>query len=125
MTRPPIPAAILAVALLASCAGAKPDPDAGESASALPLSPFAVHEACVKLAPGDRLDWRFESKMPVDFNIHYHDGPSVVMPVTRAASFGDAGIYVAAIPHDYCAMWEAGPIPTLIDFRVRPIRSGR
>lgn len=79
----------------------------------------------MKLATGERLDWRFEASGPVDFNVHYHDGPSVVMPVSRQASLGDAGIYVAAIPHDYCAMWEAGPIGMRLDYRVRRLPPAR
>ncbi|CAG0972588.1 hypothetical protein BURK1_01308 [Burkholderiales bacterium] len=116
----------LALALAsAGCATTAPDPDAVQSAEALAIAPYAIHEACVKLAAGDRLDWRFASRAPVAFNLHYHDGPSVVLPVTRDASVGDAGVYRAAVAHDYCAMWEAGPGGAVISYRVQPLRGER
>ena len=114
-----------AAAALAACATPAPDPYAPQSADAHAMSPYQVHEACVKLAAGDRLDWRFESLAPVDFNIHYHEGPTVVIPVQRAASLGGTGIYHVTLAHDYCAMWETGPLGTEISYRVRPIRGDR
>jgi hypothetical protein len=89
------------------------------------MSPYQVHEACATLAAGDRLDWRFESLAPVDFNIHYHEGPTVVIPVQRAASLGGTGIYSVTLAHDYCATWETGPLGTVVSYRVRPIRGDR
>ena len=114
-----------AAAALAACATPAPDPYASQSADAHAMSPYQVHEACVKLAAGDRLDWRFESLAPVDFNIHYHEGSTVVLPVQRTASLGDAGIYAVTLAHDYCAMWETGPLGTSVSYRVRPIRGAR
>ena len=112
-------------AALAACATPAPEPYAPLDADAHEMSPYKIHEACVKLAPGDRLDWRFESQAPVDFNIHYHDANSVVLPISRTASYGDAGIYQASLAHDYCAMWEAGPGGAVVTYRVRPLRAGR
>mgnify|MGYP001176792527 FL=1 len=109
-------------AALAACATPAPDPYAPLDADAHEMSPYKIHEACVKLAPGDRLDWRFESQAPVDFNIHYHDGPTVVLPVSRTASLGDAGVYVVTLAHDYCATWETGALRTAINYRIRPVR---
>jgi len=114
-----------AAAALAACATPAPDPYASQSADAHAMSPYQVHEACVKLAAGDRLDWRFESLAPVDFNIHYHEGPTVVLPVQRTASLGDAGVYAVTLAHDYCAMWETGPLGTAVSYRVRPIKGDR
>ena len=114
-----------AAAALTACATPAPDPYAPQSADAHAMSPYQVHEACVKLAAGDRLDWRFESQAPVDFNIHYHEGPTVVLPVQRTASLGDAGVYAVTLAHDYCAMWETGPLGTAVSYRVRPIKGDR
>jgi len=114
-----------AAAFLAACATPAPDPYAEQSADAHAMSPYQLHEACVKLADGDRLDWRFESRAPVDFNIHYHDGPTVVLPLTRTASLGDAGIYSVTLAQHYCATWETGPLGTVISYRVRPIKGDR
>jgi hypothetical protein len=119
-------AAVIAIALsMSACASLAPDPDAVHAADALEIAPYALHESCMKLAAGDRVDWRFESREPVDFNLHYHEGPMVLMPVVRNASYGDSGIFPVTIPQDYCAMWEAGPAGAIVTYRVRPIRGAR
>lgn len=119
---------VLLFALLASGAGcmvASPEPRSADSAVRVEIAPYAIHETCLELAAGERIDWRFESDGPVQFNIHYHDGPSVVMPVSRDASTGDSGIFVALTAQDYCAMWEAGAGGAVVDYRVRPIGAAR
>jgi len=47
------------------------------------------------------------------------------MPVTRAASYGNAGIFQVIVAHDYGAMWEAGPAGAIVTYRVKPIRAAR
>ena len=116
---------IVAALALALAACATADPDAARSTDVLEIAPYGLHETCFKLAEGDRVDWRFESRQPVDFNFHYHDGATVVMPLVKSASFGDSGIFPAAVAQDYCAMWEAGPLGAVISYRVRPIRAAR
>lgn len=83
------------------------------------LPPYELHEECVLLMPGDRVDYAFESTQPVDFNIHFHEGKTVVMPVVREKSRGDAGMYAPPIAQHYCLMWEAGPAGATIDYRIR------
>ena len=89
-----------------------------------PLPPFQVHEECVKLARGDRLDFTFSAEAPLKFNIHYHEGNAVIMPVSRDNVRADSGDFTALIAQDYCLMWEAGPIGTPLDYTVR-LRRGK
>ena len=115
---------IVALSLAAGgCATSAPDPDAPQALEALTVAPYGVHETCTKLGEGDRLDWTFESREPVDFNLHYHEGPSVIMPVTLLASYGNAGIYPAPFAREFCAMWEAGPAGAILSYRLRPRRA--
>ena len=119
MTRP-IEAVITgaAVLALAACASRGPvDPDAARDVHQS-LAPHALHEDCMKLAPGDRLDYRFTSSAPLAFNVHYHAGNAVVMPIAREAITADSGIFQPVLAEDYCLMWEAGPAPTALDYRV-------
>lgn len=86
--------------------------------SKLELAPYAAHEECASLAPGDRLDYRFDSTEPLAFNIHYHDANTIVMPITRENVVSDAGLFAPKIAQGYCLMWEAGAAGTSIDYRV-------
>jgi len=111
-----IPAGIVFV--LSACA----TPDAGDLPKIVqgqPLPSYQIHEECLALKPGERVEFRFESTEPVDFNIHYHEGNAVVMPLVREKSREDAGMYSVRIAQDYCLMWEAGAAGAVIDYRVR------
>jgi len=88
------------------------------------LGPFDGREECMRLAVGDRVEFTFTSTEPVDFNVHYHEGKTVVMPLAREKTREDAGILPIALAHDYCLMWEAGPAGAVIDYRIRLKRAG-
>ncbi len=126
MTRTPPFAVATAGAVLLALAGcgAAPviDPDKPLEVRAHPLPPYQVREECVSLRPGDRLHYRFESTAALAFNIHYHEGKAVVMPVTRERATADEGTFVPLAARDYCLMWEAGAEGTMIDYAVRLTR---
>ena len=116
----------LLIAALASyaCVAAPISAHAPKVVRAQPLAPYEMHEECLRLEPGDRVDFTFESTEPVDFNFHYHEGKTIVMPLVREKSRADAGVFAAPVAQDYCLMWEAGPAGTLLDYRVRLKRAG-
>lgn len=87
------------------------------------LPSYQILEECYTLKAGDRLEYRFESAEPVDFNLHYREGGAVVMPVSRERSLEAAGVYVVQIAQDYCLMWEAGAAGTVLDYRLRVRRA--
>jgi hypothetical protein len=109
----------IAALALCGCAAATRYADLPKDVRGYPLPPYQIHEECVSLRPGDRLDYAFDSPEPVDFNIHYHEGNAVVMPVVREKARADAGMYTAQIAQDYCLMWEAGAPGATIDYRIR------
>ena len=82
------------------------------------IAPYAMHEDCLRLAPGDRIDYRYESSAALDFNIHYHESNAVLAPVVRERSTADSGTFEASIEHDYCLTWEAGAPGAIIGYRV-------
>lgn len=112
--------AIAAAWVLALSACAEHPLVAGEPkvVSKLELAPYAAHEECADLSPGDRLDYRFESTAPLAFNIHYHDANVIVMPITRESVIADAGLFAPRIAQGYCLMWEAGAAGASLDYRV-------
>ena len=115
---------VLGALSLSACATATLTQDTPKTVVGHALPPLAVHEECVRLAPGDRVDYSFDSSEPVAFNIHYHEGKAVVMPVSREASRADAGVFAPALAQHYCLRWEAGPAGALIDYRIRLRRAG-
>jgi hypothetical protein len=113
-------AAALLVATVAVTGCATTTPPTGEPKVVRrhPLPSYQIHEECFKLRDGDRVEFRFESTEPVDFNIHYHEGQAVLMPISREKTREYAGVYVARLMQDYCLMWEASAAGSLIDYRI-------
>lgn len=111
-------AAVALALTLAACATAPASPDAPQAVTALGLAPYASHQECRRLVPGDRLDYRFTATAPIAFNIRYSDGNAVVMPITRDAVTADSGIYQPVAAREYCLAWEASARGAAIDYRV-------
>ena len=115
--------ALALVAAVAGCAQAPLTLDEPHAVSAMPLTPYEARDECVKLAAGERLEYRFEASEPVMFEIRYREGLAVIAPLTREASRSDAGTFAAALPRDYCLVWEAGAAGALVDYRLRKRRA--
>lgn len=118
-------AVFLALPLVACAAQPKIVPGKVHEVKAHPLPAYQMHEECAKLQAGDRLEYSFNADAPLSFNIHYHEGKAVIMPVTRDKVKSDSGEFKALIAQDYCLMWEAGPAGTPLDYRVQLIRGKR
>ena len=112
-------AALLPVLLLGACTAALVTADAPKSVKGHPILPNEWHEECMHLAIGDRVAFAFESTQPVDFNIHYHEGKTVVMPISSNKTLAESGMFASQIEQDYCLMWEAGVTGAAIDYRIR------
>ena len=110
-------ARIAIAACAASCASAPPGSDT-RSVDALGIAPYAMHEECFDLALRDRLDYRYQSSEPIDFDIRYRNGGVVVAPIVRPHSTSDSDIFEALVAARYCASWQAGAEPATIDYRL-------
>ena len=84
----------------------------------LVIAPYANHEACVAMARGDKLDWRYESGAPLAFEIHYRDGGTVLAPIVHDASSAASGTFEAREPREYCVQWEAGASGAIVSYRL-------
>jgi len=115
--------ALSTCAAIAGCAVAPATQPDARNVARLEIAPYAAHEECASLAPGDRLDWRFESTEPVAFNIHYHDANMIVMPITRDNATSEAGVFAPSLKQGYCMMWEAGAAGATIAYRVNVRRA--
>ena len=122
MSEAGLPKIVLAAALAATaCAGGEYRLDAPRGAAGVEISPYGIHEECVELARGERIDYYFASAAPVAFNIHYHDGNAVIVPIVREKVRETAGDFTADRKEVYCLMWEAGVQPTVLEYRIRPV----
>lgn len=117
-------ASALAIAVSA-CATESIQPGTPREVTGLRINPFELHEECTQIGPGDRLVYRFTAQRPVAFNIHYHEGKTVIMPVSRDATTAEDDTFRPLAAHDYCLMWEAGREGAIIDYRVLLTRGPR
>ena len=116
-------AALLIALLLAACA--TPDTlviDVPRAATEYATAPYEFHEECATLEVGDRIDYRFEAKAPVAFQIYYKEGVAFVSTVSRDGVQESAGIFNVPAPRRYCVRWDAGQQGALVDFRIRVSR---
>ncbi len=108
-----------------ACAAPSIEPNVPKHVRELDIPAYNIREDCVKLLPGDRLEFAFESNQPVDFNIHYHEGNAVLVPYSRDATKAAADVYQPRSAQDYCLTWEAGKEGALVEYRVRLRRPAR
>jgi hypothetical protein len=74
-------------------------------ADTISLAPFEFREMCLPLSRSDRLEVTFQSDLPVEFDIHYHDGLTTRFPLKKAGATTHSGAFVAEIERPYCVMW--------------------
>jgi hypothetical protein len=111
--------------LLAACATGEYHLDGPRSAAGVELAPYAMHEECVALDNGERFQYYFSSVAPVAFNIHYHEGNAVILPLQREKVTQDSGDFTADRKQVYCLTWEAGAQPSVLEYRIRPLPRAR
>ena len=73
---------------------------------AFEVAPGKFAELCGKLSKGQSVAWSFQSREPLDFNIHYHEGKKVVFPAKQGSTASLEGELKVPVDHDYCWMWE-------------------
>src|SRR4051812_22755002 len=111
-----LPAALLFVLATAALAAPTAAPDKPFSAQ---LAPGESHEECMTLAKDESRTYHWKSSGPVDFNVHYHDGPEAIYPVKRQAMRGDGGSFKAKVAQDYCWMWTARDKPAKVEGAIK------
>lgn len=116
----PIAGLLLALPLASTAAGLTAvDWNAqGRWHTTLTAAPKRPAEACTALKQGERVRWHWTAAAPLAFNIHYHLGKEVVMPVQADASAGEGTLEVL-LTQTYCWMWrgtaDAQPIQLTLE----------
>jgi hypothetical protein len=112
------PIAAVLIACTASCATQPLVSGEARDVDRLPIAPYEAHEQCAELSIGERLDYRYESSSPLDFDIRYREANAVVSPIVRSHSTADSGIFEARVPARYCLDWQAGATGAIIGYRL-------
>ena len=103
-------AAVLATTLGITSAGAEVVEIAWDTSGTfqrdVDVEPGKFAEVCGRLMKGQAVAWSFKSSVPMNFNIHFHEGSSVVFPARRDRIASLEGKLEAPAEHDYCWMWE-------------------
>ena len=108
----------VAVVAVAACAGVAVP--ALVKPVQLQITSGKAAEECLSLESGERVEWRFESSVPVDFNLHFHRGREVVTPVDHPRTQNHSGAFAASVREEYCLMWKnAGGVPAFVTGEVR------
>ena len=83
------------------------------------IAPYGIHEECMTLKTGDRIDYRFEARSLVNFDIRYRDGSALVSPISRDDVREASGVFMSPLVRRYCTHWQAGPQGALVDYQIR------
>ena len=75
---------------------------------AVEIEPGRFAEVCGRLRKGQSVAWSFKGGVPMNFNIHYHEGSSVVVPAKQDQTVSLEGKLEVPLDQDYCWMWENG-----------------
>ena len=84
----------------------------------------SILEVCGQLVAGQKIDWQFNSTKALDFNIHFHEGKKVNLPVKQKARKESAGQFEVIRDQDYCWMWSnKTKNNAIIDLSLSPVPS--
>ena len=78
---------------------------AGRFERQLTVAPGKFAEVCGKLNPPVDVQWQFTANVPLNFNIHYHEGKAVKFPAKQDGVAEGSGKLGVEIRQDYCWMW--------------------
>lgn len=78
---------------------------AGRFEKQLTVAPGKFAEVCGKLNPPADVQWQFSVNVPLNFNIHYHEGKAVKFPAKQDGVAEGSGKLGVEIQQDYCWMW--------------------
>lgn len=89
-------------------------------ARSVDVAPGKFAEVCGRLAPPASVAWQFETAVPLNFNVHYHEGKEVRFPAKAEAQTRLEGVLEVTTGQDYCWMWSnKGTAPARLSFGLK------
>lgn len=84
------------------------------------IAPRHFEEPCFRMAAGDRLEYSFNARAPLDFNLHYHEGDDVLYPKRLKDVRRYKGRFEAELDQTYCLMWSnRSTAPITLDYQYK------
>lgn len=62
-------------------------------------------EVCEKLEAGAKVQWRYKSSAPLDFNVHSRAGKTVTVLVRKDRTARADAVFTAGSAQEYCWSW--------------------
>ncbi len=88
------------------------------------IAPGKFEEPCLPMLLADRLEYSFKAELPLDFNIHYHEGEEIYFPVDLKQQQQLQAEYFAAGSRQYCLMWtNRGETAATLRYSYRLLRN--
>ncbi|BES70611.1 hypothetical protein RE428_16290 [Marinobacter nanhaiticus D15-8W] len=72
------------------------------------IDPGYTTEKCINLEEGARVNYRFDSQYPVDFNIHVHTATETLYPVKLESKANFSSTLDVEKSQEYCFTWKSG-----------------
>jgi hypothetical protein len=72
----------------------------------LSLGPLEFREYCLEMKARDEIQYAFQSDRPIAFNIHYHEGIKIHLPVQLEQVSSHAGKFSVESDQAVCLMWH-------------------
>lgn len=69
------------------------------------IDPGYTTEKCVNLEEGARVNYRFDSPHPIDFNIHVHTATETLYPVKVESTASYTATLEVEKSQEYCFTW--------------------
>jgi len=104
----------IAAMVVAGCAGSRTRGSGSENGEyiSFTIKPSGQYEKCFDLKPGIVMEYEFETSDFVNFNVHYHSGDKLKLPVHKKGVLMDEGTvdpskhtYYSSDTPSYCLMW--------------------
>ncbi|MEP7208542.1 MAG: hypothetical protein ABI920_16510 [Casimicrobiaceae bacterium] len=104
---------------VAGCVTKPPPPGEFRVVKGHGMSAFAVHEECMRVSAGDRIEYVFESTEPLHFDIHFRAGGATLLPLSQDGVREGAAVYPVLESQVLCLGWEASAAGARLDYRFR------
>lgn len=110
-----LPILVFTAAMATSCRAEDPP------STSVTILPGNIHEECRPMTAGQPVSYSYTAAAPLEFNVHYHQGPEVFYLAQETMSLTSAGSVVSPTDTEICLMWTNGMNrdPVTLDYEMK------